>query len=984
MKPVIRTAIPLLLLAIGAGVEVLWPEAEWTYHVLLLAGVILAAYERGVVGGVFGVAVTVLTLTDEEFLPSAHLLSLVFESAIAAGLAIAFKIWIERTRRSESKLRALVASMDEVLMTLDSRGTHLEITPTARPLLYLSPQELIGRRLHELFDKEQADFLLAQIRRALGEGTIRFDYYLEINGITKWFSASVSPLSERTVLWVARDITGRKLAEAALQGSHMELEAHVEERTRELRRSEERYRSVFDQAEEVIFTLSRQGVITSLNPAFEGVLGWSRNDWIGKPFIGLVPADSQAEAEKLIAPDTKDPLSRITVLAKSGARISLEVTVNDQVLQDKSVGFLGVARDVTEREEALAQLRRSQRVLADAERVAGVGSFEHDLQTNTLWWSNELFRMMGMEPTNARLPFSTFVDLVVEEDRPKLAEAQRLVLLRGEYEWETRVRLHDGSEKITCCAGRVVSEPGQTLRVVGIVKDETERRRSEQLLRESEERFRLITRATSDGVWDWDLITGKVWRGDGYQTLLGYSEDDLKTDNPAWTQNVHPDDREMVERSYNEAICAGEMSWSQEYRFKRKDGEYAQILDRAYIVRDARAQAVRMVGAMFDMTQQKQLEEQLEQAKRVTSLGRVAASIAHEFNNVLMGIQPNVEVIQRSSPIGLRHATENITRAVQRGKRVTDEILRFTRPVEQDLQSVSVRGFFETWRSEIDPLLGQAVELVVETDSDETYISADPLQLAQVFTNLALNARQAMEETGGKLAINGRLSMSFDSFAFGVVTTPDRFVHFTIRDEGSGISGDRLAHIFEPLFTTKRDGIGLGLAIAYQIVQRHDGHIFVESVVGRGTTFHVFIPAALPPLLSAEVPKQSDVVSALHSLLLVEDEPAVASGIAMLFETENVKVDIVTTGREAIPAIERVSPDAVILDIGLPDMDGVAVYLEIEKRWPDLPVLFSSGHGDSAKLEDHLSRPNVGFLRKPYDFEAMLAALRPLFDPVPA
>jgi PAS domain S-box-containing protein len=546
------------------------------------------------------------------------------------------------------------------------------------------------------------------------------------------------------------------------------------------------------------------------------------------------------------------------------------------------------------------------------------------------------------------------------------------------------VRLRDGSEKIISCAARLVSEPGQPQRLVGAVKDETERLRSEQLLRDSEERFRLLSRATSDAVWDWDLATGIVWRGDGYETLLGYAPGALKSDMSAWDENVHPDDREAAKRSYTEAIGAGQMSWSHEYRFKRADGTYAQILDRAYIVRDGQKKAVRMLGAMFDMTEQKLLEEQLEQAKRVSSLGRVAASIAHEFNNILMGIQPSVEVIQRSSPTGLRAATDNIIRAVQRGKRVTDEILRFTRPADPDLRSVSVREFFDLWRSEIEPQLGTSIELVMETDSSETYIQADTLQLEQVFTNLALNARDAMQEPGGKLTINGRLSKSFASFPFGVVQTPDRFVHFTIQDEGCGMSSDRLAHIFEPLFTTKRGGVGLGLAISYQIVTRHGGHIFVESVVGSGTTFHIFIPASLAPGNSVELPKENVFAPALRRILLVEDEPAVASGIAMLFETENVNVDIVTTGREAIPAIERTSPDAVILDIGLPDMDGVDVYLEIERRWPDLPVLFSSGHGDSAKLEEYLARPNVGFLLKPYDFEAMRAALSGIFGRVTA
>ncbi|HEY6842747.1 MAG TPA: response regulator, partial [Thermoanaerobaculia bacterium] len=445
---------------------------------------------------------------------------------------------------------------------------------------------------------------------------------------------------------------------------------------------------------------------------------------------------------------------------------------------------------------------------------------------------------------------------------------------------------------------------------------------------------------------------------------------------------VHPEDIERVETIRNEAWETGQASWSTEYRMRRADGTYAHVFHRALILRDAEKKPIRIVGALLDMTERKQLVDQLEQAKRVSSLGRVAASIAHEFNNILMGIQPNVEVIQRSSPTGLRTVTENIVRAVQRGKRVTDEILRFTRPAEPNLQSLDVAEFLAKWREETESLLG-LVELEIDVPEEPIHVSADPMQLVQIFTNLALNARDAMQDRPGRLAISAHVSKSFGSFPFGVVKSPDRFVHLTVADEGCGISADRLNHIFEPLFTTKRGGIGLGLAVTYQIVTRHQGHIFVESEVGKGSTFHVFIPAALPDTVQAMSGEASN-AAAIKRLVLVEDEPAVASGIAMLLEMEGIDVTTVYTGADAIPAIDTKEPDAVILDIGLPDMDGVGVYLEIQRRWPNLPVLFSSGHGDSAKLETYLSKPNVGFILKPYDFDAMRLQLTKLVGQNPA
>jgi CheY-like chemotaxis protein len=273
------------------------------------------------------------------------------------------------------------------------------------------------------------------------------------------------------------------------------------------------------------------------------------------------------------------------------------------------------------------------------------------------------------------------------------------------------------------------------------------------------------------------------------------------------------------------------------------------------------------------------------------------------------------------------------------------------------------------WEEEIRPLLGGSVRLDISVEDPETYALVDPLQIGQVLTSLALNARDAMQERGGCIRIRAELAKSWGAFRFGVVKTPDRFVHFSVHDDGSGITEAQLAHVFEPLFTTKKGGIGLGLAISYQVVSRHNGHIFVESPAGEGTTFHVFLPTTLPVLHEHEL--KTSPTLAVSRVLLVEDEPAVSSGIAMLLEMEGVQVEVVSAGREACPAIERFAPDAVVLDIGLPDVDGITVYGDIHGRWPRLPVLFSSGHGDSAQLEHYLARPNVGFILKPYDFDAV-------------
>jgi len=502
--------------------------------------------------------------------------------------------------------------------------------------------------------------------------------------------------------------------------------------------------------------------------------------------------------------------------------------------------------------------------------------------------------------------------------------------------------------------------------------DVTERQNAaEQRLRETEERFHLLARATNDSAYDWDVKRDTLWWADGYYALFGYGREEQPAVS-VWRERIHADDRDRIWASLQTAVETGQEMWSEEYRYCRADGTHALVLDRAHIVRDSSMKPIRLLGSLTDMTERTHLQEQLAQAKRVSSLGRVAASIAHEFNNVLMGIQPNLEVIRRRGGEDLRGPIEHILQSVRRGKRVTDEILRFTRPGPPGLQTLPVAEFLDQGIAENGPDLGSNLHVLLDGQRD-LHMNVDPVQMRQVFTNLALNARDAIGTDGGTLTISASLATSFGSFSFGVVKSPDRYVHFRVTDTGCGMTPEQLAHVFEPLFTTKTKGTGLGLAVSYQLVLQHDGYMFVESEVGKGSTFHVFVLAGSPVLRLV----QADLAQTLgvKRVLIVEDEVAVAAGIKSLLEIEGLDVAMVHTGAEAIPAVVKFQPDCVILDVGLPDISGVQIYEQIEGNWPELPVLFSSGHADAANLEPMLRKPTTALLQKPYDFETLRSSL---------
>ena len=249
---------------------------------------------------------------------------------------------------------------------------------------------------------------------------------------------------------------------------------------------------------------------------------------------------------------------------------------------------------------------------------------------------------------------------------------------------------------------------------------------------------------------------------------------------------------------------------------------------------------------------------------------------------------------------------------------------------------------------------------------------ADAHQMQQVLSNLVANGRDAM---------NGRGTIWIDvshCAAGGMQPrnrVPTDLLRISVRDTGCGIPDAELSLIFEPMFTTKRStGTGLGLAVVHQIITRHGGEVIVESTPGAGTTFHLMIPKSPAPA-AARVPQESSLLSRPSRLLLVEDDPHVAAGLVALLELEGIEMRLATLGRDAVGEIESFVPDAVILDVGLPDVDGVTVFADIAARWPDLPVVFSTGHGDEDLLEEALKRPNVGYLLKPYGVDELLEVL---------
>ena len=561
-----------------------------------------------------------------------------------------------------------------------------------------------------------------------------------------------------------------------------------------------------------------------------------------------------------------------------------------------------------------------------------------------------------------------FDHLVHPDDTATVRELFTTVLERQEaVNAETRILGRNGTLVLDISTFPKV-EQGRTAVVYGFARDITEARRVERERQRLTRNLQLLLASTVEGIVTVDLAGRCTMSNRAAAAMLGRTQEEMQGETLQTLLNGR------TPAAIGEIVAvarSGEVRSVVNGVFWRADGTQFPVEYSAAPITDAGVR-IGVVISFSDITERRKLEMKLEQADRLSSLGRLAATIAHEFNNVLMGISPFVEVIRRGRNI--ETSLDHIGRAVKRGKRITQDILRFTQPAQPIRTSIDMGQWIENVALEARSLMyGCTVQSSVEHG---LRIDGDPTQLQQIFTNLVLNARDAMPD-GGTLTIDVRHEPPNARLPFAI-DHPERFAHVIVRDTGCGMSVETQRHIFEPLFTTKKSGTGLGLPVTHQVVQRHGGDIFVESTPGAGTTFHIFLPLAAESV-EARATELAQEIQAMHDarrVLLIEDDVSVAAGLVSLLELEGLHVDIATTGEEALRRVEELDPDVVVLDVGLPDMDGTSVYTALAEQYPDLPIVFSTGHADKGKLNSLLERPHVAFLLKPYESSALLGAIR--------
>jgi len=647
----------------------------------------------------------------------------------------------------------------------------------------------------------------------------------------------------------------------------------------------------------------------------------------------------------------------------------------------------GLESEAFERKRAEDALRESKENLDKAQKLAHIGNWSRDLILNRAQWSDEMYRILGLTPGDPAQPsLETFLARVHPEDREYVTSLfQEVAERRKSFDFEFRTVPIEGSERIIRNRGEVeCDETGVAVRLFGFGQDITERKRAEEALRESEEKYRTVLESNPDPVIVYDMEGRVIYLNPAFTRVFGWSLEEQigkKIDNFVPEENW-PETRMMIKK----VTVSGESFSGLETRRYTKEGNILDISISGSFYRDQEGNVAASVINLRDITAQKRVEEQLQQSQKMEAIGTLASGIAHDFNNILSTIVGYTDLAR----IRLQQGTDatinlkEVLKASNRARELVRQILAVSRHGEQERKPICLSLAVKEGLKLLRASLPTTIEIRQNIEASTETVEADPTQIYQVLMNLCTNAHHAMSETGGVMEVS-LTSVNLDTK--DLIGFPDlkpgSYLKLTVSDTGHGMDQDILERIFDPYFTTKEKGVGtgLGLSVANGIVKSHGGAIRVYSKPGKGSTFHIFLPE-----IKSEVESEAETTEVLpggdERILFVDDEETLIEiGEEMLAEL-GYEVETRISSVEALETF-RADPDKfdlVITDLTMPHMTGEKLTREIMKIRPDTPVILCTGFLGLITEEKAMEIGIKEFIIKPLVTIELAKAVRRVLD----
>jgi PAS domain S-box-containing protein len=634
------------------------------------------------------------------------------------------------------------------------------------------------------------------------------------------------------------------------------------------------------------------------------------------------------------------------------------------------------------------------RLLSILEQIRAV-LIETDDRRRVVHVSHTVEQIFGLSPEEIRSGDS--LQWLHEDDLPVLRDASLEFLRTGE---PTKIILrfrHKSGHWIwmeSCTVGWYPSPTGG-YHTLTFARDVSDLVRTVQSLRESEERYRLVSESSQDLITETDEEGRITFVGPNVERVLGHSATELAAMRPF--DLVHPSDRERVAERLRHAVHSGEAVTIAPFRLGQGDGHWIWLQSRGVTYRRADG-GIRFVAVTRDVTERRRqeqerrsLEQRMAQTQKLESLGVMAGGIAHDFNNLLTPILGDASLalmdLPEDSPIRTR--LQRIQKAAQRAASLTNQMLSYAGTGPLLVEAVDLTSLVEETGRLLESAVSGRAAMRFELTADTPPVDGDPAQLTQVVMNLITNAADALAGREGRVAIRTGTTLldreAIDRLLLGDSLPSGSYVYVEVEDDGPGMSEEVRARIFDPFYTTKFAGRGLGLAAVLGIVRRHRGAIHIETAPGSGTRFRVLFPASTR---AHTAPAASDDLcdwTAEGEVLVVDDDEAVRELAGEVLRRVSLRPLCAADAREGLDLLERHASGirAVLLDRTMPGAGGEEMLATLRRLCPHVPVFLMSGYSRERATDPALEETIAGFIKKPFLPKDLLRALRAALEATP-
>ncbi len=742
-----------------------------------------------------------------------------------------------------------------------------------------------------------------------------------------------------------------------------------------------------------ILTTDLQGRVRTWNTGAEHLLGYGAAEMVGQSAGRLFPPEELGAgpfgAEMRAARTTGHVENEGWLVRKDGSRIW--TAGHTLVLHDQAgaeVGFAKFIRDATASREGYLQPADAElRFRTLVEQVRDFAIFLVDPAGYNTSWNEGVLRILGYGPAEFIGQYGA--ELLPPKDRE-----------RGEYERELETAVRQGCASddrwlvrkdgtrfwASGITTRLNDGEGRHIGFSKVLRDLTAEKAAQDRLRDSEERLRAAIAAARMGTWRWHVPTN-TQRVDGSMSrLLGLGEGELVETYEGFREHIHPEDRDRVDAAFSYALQGGGLDV--EFRVVWPDGTVRWLSDHGLLISDQQGRPEYLTGAVIDITERKSAEERLIQVQRMDAVGQLAGGVAHEINNMMTAVLGFSELLlnQLRASDPARADVTQIRKAAGRAAMITGQLLAFSRQRPLEPRVLDLNRLIADLEPMLRRLMGEDKLVVLDLSPSLGYVRADPGSLEQVIVNLAINARDAMPSGGTLTLATRREAIEKSPRHHSDGPPPGPHVVLSVADTGHGMDQGTRAKVFEPFFTTKDvgQGTGLGLAVVQGIVNQSGGTIRLESAVGRGTTFEIYLPETDQPLASEAAPDSQETTAppGTKSVLVVEDEELVRDFACRLINAQGYRCLQAANGAQALEWVQERGDELhlILTDVVMPVMGGRELADRIARLRPELPVLYMSAYSAEEVTRRGLLPPDVPFVQKPFTPTALGQKLRELLQ----